>query len=272
MEWYGRDMAGKIFVTGDCHSEFKKFNTENFPEQSNLTKEDYVIICGDFGGIWETAGESKWEKYWLRWLEEKNFTTLFIDGNHENFDRLNAYPMKMWHGGMVHEIRPSVLHLMRGQIYELAGKTIFTFGGASSHDVSGGILDPEDPNFAQKKKAAERGWEPYRIKHRSWWEEELPSAAEYAEALKNLENRNFEVDYILSHCCSTECQKIIVSEEKYASDSLTDFFDMVRSKCEFKKWYFGHYHGDLTVSEKEVLLYHAIIPLGDCIETSAFED
>ena len=68
-----------------------------------------------------------------------NFKKLLTDGNHENFDRLYAYPVEMWHGGKVHKIRPSVIHLMRGQIFELEEKKIFTFGGASSHDISAGI-------------------------------------------------------------------------------------------------------------------------------------
>ena len=34
-------MAGKIFVTGDCHHKFGKFNTKNFPQQKQLDKDDY---------------------------------------------------------------------------------------------------------------------------------------------------------------------------------------------------------------------------------------
>ena len=49
-----------------------------------MTKEDYVIICGDFGGVWNKEVENKEEKHLLDWLEEKPFTTLFVDGNHEN--------------------------------------------------------------------------------------------------------------------------------------------------------------------------------------------
>ena len=52
-------------------------------------------------------------------LEEKPFTTLYVDGNHENFDRLYGYPIENWQGGKVHKIRPSVLHLMRGQVFEI---------------------------------------------------------------------------------------------------------------------------------------------------------
>ena len=102
-----------IYITGDCH--------------------------GDFGGVWHKDEESPKEAMNLDWLESRMFTTLFVDGNHENFDRLNAYSLETWNSGKVYRIRPSVLHLMHGQVFELEGKKIFTFGGASSHDISGGI-------------------------------------------------------------------------------------------------------------------------------------
>jgi hypothetical protein len=65
---------------------------------------------------------------------------------------LNAYPVEEWHGGKVHKIRPSVIHLMRGQVYELQGKKFFTFGGAQSHDISGGILELDDPDLYEKRR------------------------------------------------------------------------------------------------------------------------
>jgi len=163
-----------IHITGDCHGNFERFNDSIFPEQNEMTKEDYVIICGDFGGVWNKDEESKLETMILDWLDCKPFTTLFVDGNHENFDRLMAYQLEEWKGGKAHKIRPSVIHLMRGQVYELEGKKIFTFGGASSHDIDGGILELDDPDFKKKKKALDKGWKPYRINHLSWWKEELP--------------------------------------------------------------------------------------------------
>ena len=78
----------RIFVTGDCHAEFKKLSFKAFPEGRSLTKEDFVIVCGDFG-LWDESAE---QKYWLDWLEARPFTTLWIDGNHENFDLLKRYP------------------------------------------------------------------------------------------------------------------------------------------------------------------------------------
>ena len=139
-----------IYITGDCHGSFERFNTRNFPEQKEMAKNDYVIICGDFGGVWNKDEESKQETHLLDWLEGKSFTTLFVDGNHENFDRLYSYPVESWNGGKVHKIRPSVIHLMRGQVFELENKKIFTFGGAGSHDIDGGILEPDDGKIIEE--------------------------------------------------------------------------------------------------------------------------
>jgi hypothetical protein len=125
-----------VYVTGDTHAEWmKRLNCNSFPEQREMTKDDFVIICGDFG-IWD---DSRREKYNLDWLEARPFTTLFVSGNHENYDILDSVPVSEWHGGNVNFIRPSVIHLMRGQIFNIGGKTYFTFGGARSHDISDGI-------------------------------------------------------------------------------------------------------------------------------------
>ena len=77
-----------IYITGDTHGAFKhRFNTENFPEQKEMSKDDYVLICGDFGGVWDVGWESKHEKHWLDWFEERSYTLLFIDGNRNISDK-----------------------------------------------------------------------------------------------------------------------------------------------------------------------------------------
>ena len=147
-----------IYITGDTHGADKlgshsvdgfinRLNMESFPEQKHLNKDDYVVICGDFGGVWNYAGETKKEIYDLNWLNSRNFTTLFVPGNHENYDRLtglsdknfintwifkdleesekrkilNGYPQKEWHGGIVREIRQSILMLERGYVFDIDG-------------------------------------------------------------------------------------------------------------------------------------------------------
>ena len=143
-----------IYLTGDTHSDFRRFTSANFPEQKEMGKEDYVIVCGDFGGLWDGSKE---EKHWLDWLDAKPFTTLFVSGNHENYDLLDAQPAESWNGGLVQRVRPSVLHLMRGQLFTIDGFRVFTMGGASSHDISDGILDPKAPDFRARKKSWTQG-------------------------------------------------------------------------------------------------------------------
>lgn len=247
-----------IYITGDCHGEFGRFNKEIFPEQNEMSKEDYVIICGDFGGVWNRGMESPKETWWLDWLQDKPFTTLFVDGNHENFDRLYTYPVEEWHGGKVHKIRDSVIHLMRGQVYEIDGKSIFAFGGASSHDIDGGILELDDPEYKQKKKVLDSGWKPYRINHLSWWKQELPSEEETAEGIRNLEAHDNTVDFIVTHCCSSSTQ-ILLGGSMYKPDIETAYFEKIRQNVKFKKWFFGHYHENKNVNAEEILLYEQII-------------
>ena len=250
-----------IYVTGDCHQNFRKFNTKIFPEQKEMTKEDYVIICGDFGGVWNKEVENKEEKHLLDWLEEKPFTTLFVDGNHENFDRLYSYPVELWHGGKVHKIRRSVIHLMRGQIYEIDGKSFFTFGGASSHDIESGILDPEDPDFKEKKKWLDREWQSYRVNHITWWAQELPSEEEMQEGRVNLAAHDNQVDFIVTHCCATSTQ-MLIDEQKLKPDIETDYLEEIKQTIQFKKWFFGHYHDNRNVSKKEILIYEQFVRIG----------
>ena len=132
-----------IFITGDIHGDPRRLNTDCFPEQKEMTKNDFVIILGDFGLVWSNS-QTKQEKYWLDWLDSKPFTTLFIDGNHDNHPVLNtAFEEVDFHGGKAHKIRDSVYHLMRGYVFDICDKKIFAFGGASSHDIQDGILDPK---------------------------------------------------------------------------------------------------------------------------------
>ena len=188
-----------IYITGDTHSDFTRFTEDQFPIQSEMTKSDYVIICGDFGGVWTFEEESRREKEVLDWLNERNFTTLFVDGNHENYTRLyNNYLVEEWHGGKVHRIRNSVLHLMRGEIFDIDNKKIFAFGGAKSHDIQDGILnlDEEERIYEYRKRGAY-----FRIRDFSWWDLELPTKEEMENSINNLEKVNYKVDYIISHCC-----------------------------------------------------------------------
>lgn len=82
-----------IYITGDKHGNIRGLSSANWETGRHLSRKDYLVILGDFGLVWSQE-ESDSERYWLDWLNDKPWTTLFIDGNHENFDRLNQFPVE----------------------------------------------------------------------------------------------------------------------------------------------------------------------------------
>jgi len=254
-----------VYLTGDIHGNPVRLSTDSFYEQKEFSgnKEDNtVIILGDFGLVWNKDGESKEEKWWLDWLEEKSFTTIFVDGNHENHFRLNNYPIKEWNGGKVHEIRPHVLHLMRGEVFTIENKKFFAFGGASSHDISDGILDIEDEDWNQKAHALDKqGKFMYRVRGLSYWDEELPSEEEMQNGIKNLEKHGNKVDYIITHSPSTSILKQMDGGcGLYKTDILTDYLQKIKETVDYKQWMFGHMHvNENYYWEKATCLYEQIV-------------
>lgn len=227
-----------IYITGDTHIPIDvfKLSESNFPEQKQMTKEDFVIVCGDFGGVWNRTGErGADEKFWVDWLNKKPFTTLFVDGNHENHQLLNTFPVEKKYGGKVHVIDKSVYHLMRGEVFTLDNKKFFCMGGATSVDK-----DRRTPGI-------------------SWWPEELPSKKEMDYAMRNLDKHDWNVDYIITHCAPTSVVKSIAYW--YEIDSLNDFLQVIYEKIKFKHWFFGHYHYDSKLDEKFTAVYEHIVPL-----------
>lgn len=222
-----------------------------------MTKEDVVLVCGDLGSVW--YGDKR-DDDGLDFLERRPFTTAFVPGNHENYDTLRTYPLEEWHGGKVRPIRPSVLMLERGQVFDLGGKHIFAMGGASSHDIQDGILEPDDPQFLEKFQTLNACRAVFRVNHRSWWKEELPDEEEYREARANLEKAGWAVDYIVTHCASTSVQDLLLRELS-KPDALTDFLEEVCRRCSFQYHFFGHYHSNQVIQKKYVLLYEQIIRL-----------
>ena len=147
---------------------------------------------------------------------------------------------------------------MRGQVYLIDGKKVFSFGGASSQDIRDGILELEDPLYKEKKKELDREYRSYRVNHLSWWERELPSAEEMKEGKMNLQEHNNEVDFMVTHCCAASTQ-ILINPTYGKPDYLAKYFEELRQMVKFKKWFFGHYHENRNITAEEILIYEQII-------------
>lgn len=250
-----------IYITGDIHGDPMRFSNERFPEQKEMVggkDENFLIICGDFGLVWSQVCESKSEKYLLNWLEQRPFTVLWVDGNHCNFDRLysSEYPIEEWHGGLVQKIRPHVIHLLRGECYDILGKKFFAFGGASSHDIRDGILEPDDKDTI--KEWSKSYYKMFRVNHVSWWKEEIASEEEMRHGLDTLAKHNNKVDYIITHCMPQDVCYML-SGGFFQPDKMTMYFNEIARNVEFEHWFSGHYHCEERVMGKFDVLYEKIM-------------
>lgn len=226
-----------IYVTGDIHGNPSRIEAQGLFH--NMTKDDMFLIAGDFGCIFG-LGEQDEQK--LNQLETLPFMILFIDGNHECFPKLYSYPEELWHGGRVHRIRKNVLHLMRGQVFDLDGTSVFTMGGAYSIDKM------------------------FRIPGKSWWPEEMPSPEEYSEALENLKKHNNSVDVIVSHAAPDKTMEMFVQtgviSGRYLQEmELNLFLEKVCQTVQYKHYYFGHMHQDMLLDKKQIALYFDVYRL-----------
>jgi len=226
-----------IYVTGDIHADAGAFEERKI--FSTLQEGDFLIVLGDFG----VGMNRKFEKF-LDELEKYNFTVCFLDGNHENFDVLNQYPVENWHGGHIHRVRQTVIHWMRGQVYELEGRRFFAFGGGASEDQG-------------ERRARHALGGP-----KEWWEEEMPSFGEIENGWKNLEKNGMKVDYICTHGCSGITYSRLGIRKYHKERSLHDFFDNVAGMVEYRRWFFGHIHRDEEeIWKKQTAVYDSVIRL-----------
>ena len=210
-----------IYITGDTHGRIERFlpSDYGFIRDEEWTEEDTLLICGDFGFIFYCDAE---QELYLDFLAKKPYTICFVDGNHECFDRIYEYPEQEWKGGKVHRIRDNIFHLMRGQIFEIEGKSFFTMGGGYSMDRA------------------------RRIEGVSYWRQELPGKEEYLSASKKLEEYGYNVDYIVTHTAPTELVRLLGYSPDLHEIELTGFLEFIMYKCKdnMKCWFFGHFHED----------------------------
>lgn len=223
-----------IFITGDTHGTHDFAKLSIFAKSNpQLSKNDYVIVAGDFGAVWseETLDAG------LKPYEELPFTVLFVDGNHENFDLLDRFPIEIWNGGKIHRIRPDIIHLMRGQIFEIEGSTIFAFGGGTSID-----------KYMRKEGL-------------SWWPQERPNYEELDEAIRNLKRYDNKVDYIITHAIDEKSLYYPVLRQggslmkNFPENQMLSYFEDI---VEYKHWYFGHYHIDGKITDRKTALYQDV--------------
>ncbi len=229
-----------IFVTGDIHrvAEYgaSRFSFRSWPLGRDLTRDDVVIVAGDFGFVWNGSNT---DTYWLDWFESKPWTTCFVDGNHENHQMLSELPVREWHAGRVHEVRPHVLHLMRGEVFDIAGARVLAMGGAASNDIE------------------------LRRVGVNWWPQEVPGDREMVHCRAVLDRAGWSVDYVVTHEAPVAIAEGLCREHgrEFVNNRLQRFLGELDARLQFRSWFFGHYHGDEWRDARHRLVYQDIVAL-----------
>lgn len=216
-----------IYVTGDLHADISRF------ENIKLKKDDTLIVCGDFGFIWDGSNS---ENKLLKKIGSLPFKTLFVDGTHENFDLLNSFSIEDFAGSKARHICGNIYHLLRGNIYTLEGKTFFAFGGGESLDKD------------------------MRLSCGKYWDAELPSINEMKFAVENLNKVDRKVDYIITHEPPAKV-KGLFNDRIDNINTLNRYFDEVSEYVECKRWFFGSVHKDRKIPPKYIALFTSIMEI-----------
>ena len=220
-----------IYVTGDTHGDRERLSRRKL---RHLKDGDTLIICGDFGFMWN---DSRREQRFLRSLGKRKYNICFIDGTHENFYLLNNYEISQWNMGKVHKIYGNLYHLMRGQIFEIEGKRIFTMGGGESSDID------------------------IRRDVNAWSKDEIPTQEELLEGAENLEIAGYDVDMIITHEPPLKVKSFLNLNEStmLRVTALNAYFEELSGNCHFKKWYFGSLHIDKYISGTHRAVFKDIV-------------
>lgn len=222
-----------VYVTGDTHGCLERLYDKNF---RRLKSGDVLIVCGDFGYIFNGG---KTERQVVDYLSSRRFVTAFVDGTHDNLDKIYASRVTYWHGGMVHRIKGNLIHLMRGQIFEIEGNSFFTFGGGESTDKD------------------------MRMQSGFWWREEEPTPAEMADGAEKLDSVDCKVDYIITHEPPSLVKSAILLRrgDNDRINKLNGYLEEIDRSCEFKHWYFGSLHEDRVITEHHTCVFKKAIAI-----------
>lgn len=222
-----------VYITGDTHGDMSIFKS---PKLRKLNDEDILIVCGDFGFLWD---DSEKEKKNLEALCKKKYTICFVDGAHENFDMLNKYKPYRFKGGNAHKISQNIYHLMRGEIFTFCGKTFFCMGGGDSDDGD------------------------MRTEGQTWFKEELPNAEELMNGALNLKDNNYIVDYVITHEPPALAKDFIKlhSNTQMKQSVLNTYLQELMKNVEYNHWYFGSLHTDLQISKSMTAVFQEIIKI-----------
>ena len=214
-----------IYVTGDTHGDYDSLN-DRLP--GKLKKGDQLIVTGDFGFVWDN---SKTEINNLKKLSKKKFELLFVEGAHENFERLRLYPEVDLYGAKAYAVAPNIFCLKRGEIYQIGGKSVFALGGGLPPYADIPVEEPPS----------------------------MPTDDELRYAVDQIQKHHRMIDLIVTHEAPASVKRMI--DRAAVINDLNIFLDTVMKNTRYGKWYFGALHQDRAVSHSLICVFEEVYPV-----------
>lgn len=225
----------RIIATGDTHKDIKRLVNDIL--LNHMTGEDYLLVLGDFSFIYAKEEDQELvakENEVLDFISSKiNYTLIFIDGNHENMQRLDKFPLEIYKGAKVHKIRDNIIHLVRGEIMTFEdGTKIWGMGGGYTIHAYSSSESLENRKY------------------------EMPTQIEYKNAIKNLERVDWKVDYVISHATSLSVCVAQFRKPLFEEQELNSFLEYIRENIVgLKHVYSGHLHINKDFLKNQSVLF-----------------
>lgn len=222
-----------IWVTGDKHGQIEAF--EDNPNFKKIKKNDTLIVCGDFGFVWDNSAK---EQKNLKKLSKKHFQIAFVDGCYENFSLLEDYPDDEWNGGQVKRITENIVWLQRGECYTIDNKQILAFGGGSNKN---------NESFDTDLK---------------WYADAPPTEEQVDNVIKNMAKHKGNFDIVISHEPPLSIKQCLESKTVEPSD-INNILEEIKNHSSCKVWFFGSNHIDRAIPPVYRAIFDDIVKVED---------
>lgn len=225
-----------IYITGDMHGDIEQMRQVM---GKIVTKpENTLIVLGDFGGNYYL---NKKDNYFKSAVNEYGIKVFVIRGNHDanpanvkNISLVQEY----WGFGYKEEKFSNIFYAKNFQNYIIENNYFLVLGGAYSVDK----------------------W--YRLANgKIWFADEQMTEEEQDDFIKNYDFP--KIENILSHTCPYPNipRYLFLSQiDQSTVDNRTELFlSKVKSKFQYKNWFFGHYHANERIEDNMYMLYDGVI-------------
>lgn len=204
----GRTPSSRVLIAGDTHGDIAQ--VKYLLEQALLAGADRVIQVGDFG-YW--PHKAPFHEHVNRLAMTAGVTFYWLDGNHENFDALEADVDTQ--ADEPQQMLANLWYLPRASTWEWEGVRFMALGGAYSIDKA------------------------YRREGDSWWSQELLTREQVEKAMDR-----GPVDVLLTHDAPDGVCPIVTPDYKgdFTSQGNRKAVSAVLEATSPRLLVHGHYH------------------------------